>query len=99
MSVLVIGGAGYIGSVTTRRLLDQGFEVVVLDDLSRGHRLAVPDGCQFVEGDFGNGHLLTKLFSEQTVEAVLHFGALSLVGESIENPALYYENNVSKGAV
>jgi UDP-glucose 4-epimerase len=98
MKVLVIGGAGYIGSVTSKRLLEHGFEVIVLDDLSRGHRLAVPEGCHFIEGDFGNSQLIAKVFNEESMEAVLHFGALSLVAESIENPALYYENNVVKGA-
>lgn len=96
MKLLVVGGAGYIGSVTVEHLLKQGHEVVVLDNLSRGHRASVPDGAKLVEGDFGNDKDLDRAFGNK-VEGVMHFGAHSLVGESVEQPALYFQNNVANG--
>ena len=92
MKLLVTGGAGYIGSVVTSQLLDAGHEVTVLDDLSTGHRDAIPDGASFIRArihDSGS-HLRGQGF-----EAVLHFAAKSLVGESVTAPQLYWENNVA----
>lgn len=95
MKVLVIGGAGYIGSVTNDALIEQGHEVVVLDNLSRGHAQSVNEKAEFVTGDFGVAADLEKAFAHNP-DAVMHFAALSLVGESVEKPALYFENNVAK---
>jgi UDP-glucose 4-epimerase len=97
-AVLVTGGAGYIGSVTVERLLEAGRPVVVLDNLSKGHRSAVPDGVTFVEGDIGDVSLVEDLLSKHDVDSVVHFAAMSLVGESMEKPAVYYENNVVRGS-
>lgn len=92
--ILVIGGAGYIGSHVVKELL-KSKEVVVLDNLSSGHRWAVDTRAIFVEGDLGNTEDLDSLFSTYSIEAVMHFAASSLVGESVINPMKYYMNNVS----
>ncbi|PLR67931.1 UDP-glucose 4-epimerase GalE [Bacillus sp. UMB0893] len=92
--ILVIGGAGYIGSHVVKELLKTK-EVVVLDNLSTGHRWAVDERAVFVEGDLGNTEDLESLFSTYSIDAVMHFAASSLVGESVINPMKYYMNNVS----
>lgn len=92
--ILVIGGAGYIGSHVVKELLKTN-EVVILDNLSTGHRWAVDERSVFVEGDLGNKEDLKALFSKYQIEAVMHFAASSLVGESVTNPMKYYINNVS----
>lgn len=97
MKVLVTGGAGYIGSVVSECLLDNGHDVVVIDNLSTGHRAAVDDRIEFVEGDLMDGGLLRSVLGRE-VEAVCHFAAFSQVGESVTSPLKYYDNNVS-GAV
>ena len=94
MKVLVIGGAGYVGSHTVRRLLRDGHEVVVYDNLSRGHRQSVPEGT-FVQGELADRANLRRVLSEHKIEAVMHFAAFALVGESVAQPAMYYQNNVS----
>ena len=94
MAILVCGGAGYIGSHNVRALLDRGSEAVVVDNLWTGHRPAVPDGVPFYEGDVRDAALMDRVFSEHEIEAVLHFCACSLVGESVEKPLLYFANNV-----
>jgi len=92
--ILVIGGAGYIGGHMTRLLCSQNQEVVVFDNLSTGHRSAIGQAT-FVEGDLLDHNALNNLFSHHgTFDLVIHFGARSLVGESINNPQLYYMNNV-----
>ncbi|MGY1857075.1 UDP-glucose 4-epimerase GalE [Modestobacter sp. SYSU DS0290] len=91
MRVLVTGGAGYIGSVVTAALLAEGHEVTVLDDLSTGHRDAVPDGARLVQASL---HDSAPVLAEVRPEAVLHFAAKSLVGESQQAPERYWENNV-----
>jgi UDP-glucose 4-epimerase len=91
MRVLVAGGAGYIGSVVTAALLEGGHEVTVLDDLSTGHADAVPSGARFVQASL---HDSAPVLAEVRPEAVLHFAAKSLVGQSQESPELYWENNV-----
>ncbi|HZS52086.1 MAG TPA: UDP-glucose 4-epimerase GalE [Bryobacterales bacterium] len=93
-SVLVTGGAGYIGSVAAERLLERGEPVVVLDNLSRGFEDAVPRGARFIEGDIADRGLLRSLFREHSVRAVMHFAAFALVGESVQTPEIYYRNNV-----
>ena len=95
MNVLVTGGAGYVGSVTTELLLRRGHEVVVLDDLRTGHRDAVPDGAAFVLGDVAYADLVSYALAEHAVEAIVHFAASSLVGESMEAPLDYFDNNVT----
>ncbi|TSB45815.1 UDP-glucose 4-epimerase GalE [Alkalicoccobacillus porphyridii] len=93
MTILVTGGAGYIGSHTVLHLLNQGENVVVLDNLSKGHRDAL-NGAVLYEGDLLDGAFLDKLFTEESIDAVIHFAADSLVGESVKNPLEYYKNNV-----
>ncbi|MDO4719571.1 MAG: UDP-glucose 4-epimerase GalE [Peptostreptococcaceae bacterium] len=93
MAVLVTGGAGYIGSHTVKALLEKGEEVLVADNLQTGHKEAVWGG-KFYEGDLRDKSFLRKLFSENSIEAVIHFAANSLVGESMTRPYEYYENNV-----
>ena len=96
-SILVTGGAGYIGSVTVERLAEAGHRVVVLDNLSKGHRDAMHEGVPLVVGDIGDRELVARTLREHEVEAVVHFAAMSLVGESMEKPGDYYQNNVVSG--
>ena len=93
MKVLVTGGAGYIGSVVAHQLLEAGHETVVLDNLSKGHEGALPEGARFVEGDLLDREKTRETLAEG-FDGVLHFAALSLVGESVEEPERYYRNNV-----
>jgi UDP-glucose 4-epimerase len=93
MRLLVTGGAGYIGSIVAQRLLARGHEVTVLDSLYRGHRAAVPAGAEFVQADLLDPDALAHAF-ETTYDGVLHFAALTLVGESVEQPERYYRGNV-----
>ena len=95
--ILVTGGAGYIGSVTTEFLLNRGEDVVVLDNLSRGHRSAITSKATVYEGDIGDRQLLLRITSEHDIEACIHFAALAYVGESVSEPALYFKNNVERG--
>lgn len=97
MAILVTGGAGYIGSVTTELLRARGEQVVVLDNLSRGHRAAVAPEVPFYQGNIGERELVTSIVREHDIEACVHFAALAYVGESVAEPALYYENNVEQG--
>jgi len=93
MGVLVTGGAGYIGSVAVEDLKKRGEEVVVLDNLVYGHRQAVADGVPFYEGNIGNKELIKQIVSEHDIDACMHYSAYAYVGESVEKPAKYYENN------
>lgn len=97
MAILVTGGAGYIGSVTVERMRARGEHVVVLDNLFRGHRSAVPADVPFYDGRVGDRALLTRILSEQEIEECVHFAALAYVGESVSEPAKYFENNVEQG--
>jgi UDP-glucose 4-epimerase len=97
MAILVTGGAGYIGSVMVELLRARGERVVVLDSLSRGHREAVPPDVPFYEGGIGDGGLVARIASENDIESCVHFAALAYVGESVTEPALYFENNVAQG--
>ena len=99
MAILVTGGAGYIGSATVDRLHAKGEKIVVLDDLSRGHRYAVPNDVPFYQGRVGDRALVTRIATEHKIEACLHFAALAYVGESVLEPATYFENNVEQGIV
>ncbi len=97
MKVFVTGGAGYIGSVTTELLLDKGHEVVVFDNLERGHREAVDPRARLVVGDLRNADEVEKAMREARPDAVMHFAAYALVGESMQDPGLYFANNMSGG--
>jgi UDP-glucose 4-epimerase len=99
MKVLVTGGAGYIGSVVAAELLAGRHDVVVYDNLVKGHVAAVPSGARFVQGDLKDADLLQRTCKESGIEAVVHMAAYSLVGESVQNPAKYYDNNVVAGLV
>jgi UDP-glucose 4-epimerase len=99
MRVLVTGGAGYIGSVVTEQLLGDGHQVVVYDNLSKGHRQAVVAGAELVAGDLSDAKTLNQTLGERQIEAVIHMAASSLVGESVDHPNKYYKNNVSTGLV
>lgn len=94
LQILVCGGAGYIGSHMVNLLLDVGFQVAVLDDLSTGHRAALPE-VSFFRGDVGDPDLLDAILSSRPFDAVMHFCARSLVSESVEQPLVYYQNNVA----
>ena len=93
MAILVTGGAGYIGSHTLIELIEKGEEVVVIDNLSKGHKEAVQGGT-FYQGDLRNDEFLDEVFKKNDIEAVIHFAADSLVGESVADPLKYYNNNV-----
>jgi UDP-glucose 4-epimerase len=95
VKVLVTGGAGYIGSHAVRELLDAGHTVTVLDDLSHGHRAAVPEDVPLVEGDLGDAEALREALAG--ADAVMHFAGLLSVAESVADPAPYYRTNVAKG--
>jgi len=97
MRVLVTGGAGYVGSVSVEALVAAGHDVLVLDDLSRGHRDALPGSVRLVEGSYGDPAIVGQLLANTPVDAVLHCAARSLVGESVSDPALYYRENVAGG--
>ncbi|MBP3125693.1 UDP-glucose 4-epimerase GalE [Thalassospira sp. ER-Se-21-Dark] len=93
MTVLVTGGAGYIGSHAALALLDGGRDVVVLDNLSQGHRWAVPTGAAFVEGDCGDEDLVRRVIAEHDVTAIMHFAGSIIVPDSVIYPLEYYRNN------
>lgn len=94
MSILVLGGAGYVGSHAVYGLLDAGYDVVVFDNLETGHRDAIHKDAKFYQGDMRNIEDLRKVFQSEKIDGVMHFAANSLVGESMENPLKYYDNNV-----
>ena len=94
MSVLVTGGAGYIGSHTVYKLIEEGRDVVIIDNLETGHMEAINPKAKFYKGDVRDKEFLNKVFSSENIEAVIHFAANSLVGESMKNPLKYYDNNV-----
>jgi UDP-glucose 4-epimerase len=97
MTVLVTGGAGYIGSVTAERLKAKGERIVVLDDLFRGHRGSVDPEVPFYDGRVGDRALVARILKEHKIDECVHFAALAYVGESVAQPAHYFENNVEQG--
>ncbi len=97
--VLVTGGAGYIGSVVVDQLLDRGYKVVVLDDLTTGHRQAVARGAGFIQGGVGNSELIEALFEAERIESIIHMAAFALVPESVAQPQKYVTNNVTAARV
>ncbi|MGG3467572.1 UDP-glucose 4-epimerase GalE [Neobacillus pocheonensis] len=94
MSVLVLGGAGYVGSHAVYQLIDQGYPVVVIDNLQTGHLGAVHPEARFYQGDIRSREFMRSVFEKEKIEAILHFAANSLVGESMVEPLKYFDNNV-----
>lgn len=94
MSVLVFGGAGYIGSHTVCELVENGYDVVVADNLATGHRQAIHPAARFYQGDLHDKAFLDGIFRKESISGVIHFAAYSLVGESMEKPLKYYDNNL-----
>lgn len=94
MKLLVLGGAGYIGSHFVKSAKQNNHEVVVLDNLSTGHREPLPQNVRFYQGDVRDSEILDKVFTENKIDACVHFCAFSLVGESMKNPLKYFDNNV-----
>ena len=94
MSVLICGGAGYIGSHAVRQFIANGEDIIVIDSLETGHWAAVDPGAKFYEGDIRDADVLDKIFIENDIDAVIHFAAYSLVGESVAQPLKYFNNNV-----
>lgn len=97
MRIFVTGGAGYIGSAVVQRLVKTGHEVIVLDNLSQGHRAAVPETATFVQGDVRDRSVLDQVLADFQPDAIMHFASHTLVGESMENPFLYLDDNVQGG--
>jgi UDP-glucose 4-epimerase len=97
MNVLVTGGAGYIGSICVEELINSGHAVTVLDNLSEGHRAAVDPRARFIEGNLGDPATANRAIKEAQAEAIIHFAAHALVGESMQNPGKYFRNNVASG--
>ncbi|MGG1399150.1 UDP-glucose 4-epimerase GalE [Bacillus salipaludis] len=94
MSILVLGGAGYIGSHAVYQLIDQNFEVVVIDNLQTGHQEAIHPKANFYEGDIRDRGFMQSVFEKENIDGILHFAANSLVGESMTEPLKYFDNNV-----
>ena len=97
MNVLVTGGAGYIGSICVEELINSGHAVTVLDNLSEGHRSAVDPRAKFIEGNLGDPATANRAIKEAEAEAIIHFAAHALVGESMQNPGKYFRNNCNGG--
>ncbi len=97
MKIFVVGGAGYIGSICAELLLDEDHDVFIFDNLSEGHRRAVDKRARFLEGDLANRDSITTALREARPDAVMHFAANALVGESMENPSKYFRNNIGNG--
>ena len=95
MNIFLTGGAGYIGSATVAALLKAGHSVTVYDDLSRGHQSAIPTGASFVYGSTGNKASLARALASKSFDVVIHFAAFIEAGESMEQPGLYFRNNVT----
>ncbi len=94
MKILVLGGAGYIGSHTVRELIDKKYEVVIVDNLFTGFKQSIPKNVKFYEGDIRDFDFINSVFKKEKPNAVIHFAAYSLVGESVTNPLKYYDNNL-----
>src|SRR5260370_23256454 len=96
-AILVAGGAGYIGSVCCRQLLERGYRVAVIDDLSTGHAEAVPSGASFHRIDIGDSLSLSDFLATNKIDAVFHFAAKALIPESVVNPGVFFDVNVARG--
>ncbi len=97
MNILVTGGAGYIGSFMVKRLLERGDDVVVIDSLERGHRQAIDNRAKFYEGNLLDKEFVAQVFAENKFDAVIHFAAYALAGESMKEPFKYFQNNILGG--
>ncbi|MGZ4983444.1 MAG: UDP-glucose 4-epimerase GalE [Chthoniobacterales bacterium] len=97
MKILVVGGAGYIGSICSELLLDEGHEVTIFDNLSEGHRRAVDRRAAFIKGDLSDRAIIDLALVRAKPDAIMHFAANALVGESMQNPSKYFRNNVANG--
>jgi UDP-glucose 4-epimerase len=97
MKIFVVGGAGYIGSICAEVLLDEGHTVAIFDNLSEGHRAAIDGRAQFIEGDLQDRQSIESALATTRPDAVMHFAASALVGESMQNPSKYFRNNVAHG--
>lgn len=97
MKILVVGGAGYIGSICTELLLDEGHEAAVFDNLSEGHRRAIDPRARFIQGDLADRKQIEAALSSARPDAVMHFAASALVAESMQDPSKYFRNNISNG--
>jgi UDP-glucose 4-epimerase len=97
MKIFVVGGAGYIGSICAELLLDEGHTVTVFDNLTEGHRRAVDRRAHFIEGDLVDRETISTALRDARPDAVMHFAANALVGESMQNPSKYFRNNVGSG--
>ncbi|MEO8205334.1 MAG: UDP-glucose 4-epimerase GalE [Chthoniobacterales bacterium] len=95
--IFVTGGAGYIGSICVEQMLNEGFEVTVFDNLSEGHRKAIDSRAHFLQGDLAERDTIKRVLKEYKPDAVMHFAANALVGESMQNPSKYFRNNVANG--
>lgn len=95
MTILVLGGAGYIGSHAVDQLINQGYKVAVIDNLLTGHQEAIHHKAHFYQGDIRDQEFVRSVFAKESIEGVIHFAASSLVGESVEKPLKYFNNNVS----
>ncbi len=95
MKVLLTGGAGYIGSHTTRLLLEKGFTPIIIDSLENGHREAIPSEVKFYNGNINNKNLINQIFTENKIDAIIHFAGYIEAGESMKDPLKFYNNNVS----
>ncbi|MGG5341565.1 UDP-glucose 4-epimerase GalE [Enterococcus sp. AZ192] len=94
MSILVLGGAGYIGSHAVDQLINKNYEVIVVDNLQTGHKQAVHEQAVFYQGDIRDKAFMQDIFKKESIDGVIHFAASSLVGESVEKPLIYFNNNV-----
>src|ERR1700676_801003 len=97
MKILVVGGAGYIGSICSEVLLDEGHDVAIFDNLTEGHRKAIDSRAQFFEGDLSDRRAIETSLGTARPDAVMHFAASALVGESMHDPSKYFRNNVANG--
>src|SRR5947207_12680798 len=97
MKILVVGGAGYIGSICAEVLLDQKHEVAIFDNISEGHRSALDPRAEFIEGDLGDREATADTLPRVRPEAVMQFAANALVGEPMQNPSKYFRNNIANG--
>ena len=97
MHIFVTGGAGYIGSICSEELINAGHQVTVFDNLTEGHRRALEPRAKFIEGDLANREVILKAVAEAKPDAIMHFAANALVGESMTNPSKYFRNNVAAG--
>ena len=97
MKILVVGGAGYIGSICSEVLLNEGYDVFIFDNLTEGHRAAVDNRARFIEGNLADRPAVDAAISSSRPDAVMHFAASALVGESMQNPSKYFRNNIAHG--